>query len=110
MNNSFVTYIADDLLREYDVKARAMFGGYGLSTKGTTFGMIVDDVLYFKVDDSNKADYEKYSMKPFTYHHSKSGKDIAMSYYEVPPQVVEDEKLIGEYLQTSLGIARSKKK
>ncbi len=107
--NNFVEYVTTDLLRDYDVKAKAMFGGYGLSIGGVTFGMIVDDVLYFKVDNSNKSDYEKYDMQPFMYIH-KSGKKITMNYYEVPPTVVEDNKLLSDFLEKSLAIAKANKK
>ena len=108
MKNSFVEYVITELLAGWPAEAKAMFGGYGIKIEGVTMAMIVDDVLYFKVDESNKADYEKYDMLPFTYH-QKGGKPVAMSYYEVPPTVTEDPKLLKEFVEKSLAIAKSKK-
>lgn len=108
-NNQFVEYVTSDLLSAWDATAKAMFGGYGVKIDGLTVAMIVDDVLYFKVDDSNKSDYEKYGKGPFTYQH-KSGKAIAMSYYEAPSEVLDDPNLLKEFVDKSLDIARSKQK
>ena len=109
MKNDFVLYVTDDLLAKWGATARAMFGGYGIKIDGLTMAMIIDDVLYFKTDESNVSDYEKYDMKPFMYSR-KNGKKIAMSYWQVPPDVYEDPRLLEEFVEKSIAVARSKKK
>ena len=65
-----------------------MFGGYGLYYDGLMFGLIADDVLYFKVDDENRQDYIEAGSGPFTYE-GKS-RPVEMSYYRVPDAWMDD--------------------
>ena len=37
-----------------DVQAKAMFGGFGLFLDGLMFALIIEDRLYFKVDDESE--------------------------------------------------------
>lgn len=105
--NNFADYITNDLLADVDgITGRPMFGGYSFYKDGVIFGMIALDVLYYKVDDGNIADYKKYSSKPFTYE-AKNGKRIAMSYYEVPAEIMDSPKQL--ILWTEKAVAASKR-
>ena len=56
---SFRTFIVDQLSRIAPrVRARSMFGGVGIYSGDLFFALIADDALYFKVDDSNRGDFE----------------------------------------------------
>jgi DNA transformation protein len=89
------------------VTARAMFGGYGLYTKGVMFALIADNTLYFKVDDSNRDDFVAAGMQPFTYE----GKDkpIQMSYSQLPQPVWEEAALLSVWVEKSVAAARRAK-
>ena len=88
--NQFVEYVTEDLLSPLErVTARAMFGGFGIYKDGVIFGIIVDDELYFKVDETNRAEYEAIASKPFVYS-AKGGKKMTMSYWNIPSDVLED--------------------
>ena len=90
--NEFVEYVTADLLMELEgVSSRAMFGGYGIYVKGIIVGIIVDDELYLKVDESNKAEYQKMKSKPFVYK-AKGGKKMEMSYWKIPADILEDQE------------------
>ena len=67
--DDFKDYIVGDVLGHIEaVTAKRMFGGYSLYLDGKIFGMITSDTdLYFKVDDSNRAQYEAIGSKPFIY-------------------------------------------
>ncbi|MEI6477794.1 MAG: TfoX/Sxy family protein [bacterium] len=91
------------------LKSRSMFGGYGLYKDGIIVGMIVDGILYFKVGDTNRTDYEELGAKPFTYMHKDKG-PVAMSYWEVPGSVQADPKLVEVWLEKSFAISLAKKK
>lgn len=41
-----------------DVRPKRMFGGHGLFLDGLMFALVADDMLYFKTDDRNRADFE----------------------------------------------------
>jgi DNA transformation protein len=70
-----------------------MFGGAGLYKDGLMFGLIADDVLYFRVDGQNKPAYEHCAMQPFR----PFNKEAIMPYYEVPPQVLDDRDAMGQW-------------
>jgi DNA transformation protein len=81
----YLDYIIDQLKAFGPVTAKRMFSGAGLYHQGLFFGIIADDVLYFKVDDGNRQDYIDAGMGPF-----KPFGSYAMGYYDVPADVLED--------------------
>lgn len=81
-------YVLDLLGLFGEVTAKAMFGGHSLYKNGVIFAIIADDVLYFKVDDSNRPDYVVRGAEPFTYE--AKGKRVSMSYWQVPLEVMEE--------------------
>jgi DNA transformation protein len=80
-----------------DIYARAMFGGHGLYLDGTMFALIADEVIYFKVDASNRDDYLQMGSQAFIY--SGKGKPITMSYYELPDTVLEDISKLHSWIE-----------
>ena len=67
------------------------------------FGIVIDDILYFKVDDKNRADYVDADSEPFTYE--AKGKTIALSYWMVPAEILEDQKKFNEWAQRAYDAA-----
>ena len=76
--------------------------------EGVFFAIIVDDQLYFKVDDTNKKEYEKRGSKPFTYQAS-GRKRVSMSYWEVPAEILDDRQEVGRWAERSCEINRKLK-
>jgi DNA transformation protein len=101
----------DAVIRHFNqiapVSARSMFGGYGLYLEGTMFALIAYEKLYFKVDDRNRADFEKFAMEPFTYN--RNGKPVEMSYYRLPEDIYDDLGLLQEWLEKATEVARRSK-
>ncbi|EPG75162.1 TfoX N-terminal domain protein [Leptospira fainei serovar Hurstbridge str. BUT 6] len=89
--SSFLEYAQDRLKVCGPITVKAMFGGYGVYSGNRIFGMIVNDLLYFKVGPGNQAEYEAASMSPFTYD-GKNGKPVRMSYWQVPEEILEDDE------------------
>ena len=101
----FVEYVVHDLLAELSgIRARAMFGGWGLYKQEVIFAIIVEDQLYFKVDETNQVQYEQHGSRPYTY--TSHGKSIAMSYWEVPADIIEDCEAIARWAKESCHISR----
>ncbi|HEX9989882.1 MAG TPA: TfoX/Sxy family protein [Chloroflexia bacterium] len=88
------------------IRARSLFGEVGLYADDLIFGLIVDDAVYFKVDDANRADYEAEGISPFVA--PWSGKPTA--YYEVPDAVLEDPKRLGAWIEKAVEVAARKPK
>jgi DNA transformation protein len=106
--NDFVEYIIHDVLKLLpNVSAREMFGGYGVYQDRKFFSIIVDDVLYFRVDDSNRKDYEKHGSEQFFYQTKKG--PMPMNYWNVPEEVMEDPKKAATWAKKSLAIKKGKK-
>ena len=97
-------WVLEQLRLAGPVTGRAMFGGYGLYLGGVFFALIADDCLYFKVDEVNEPDYEAAGMRPF----SPMGDSHPMSYYEVPPDVLEDPEQMRTWADRAVDAARRK--
>jgi DNA transformation protein len=88
------------------VRDKAMFGGIGLYSEDLFFALIADDRLYFKVDDTNRPDFEAQSMEPFR-PHGPEGEPI--QYYALPQDVLEDPELLAPWVAKAMQVARRKK-
>ena len=86
VTDAFRTFVLDQLDGLEDVVPRAMFGGVGLYCRGVFFGIIANDVVYLKVDDTNRRDYERAKMPPFKPYPDRSG---TMEYFAVPIEILE---------------------
>lgn len=92
--NEFIEYLLELLQGTGEVKARAMFGGFGIyhydsvDHEGIMFALVADDVLYFKTDKENLHEFEDRGLEAFSYE--RSGKQFSMSYNEAPGEVLDD--------------------
>ena len=107
VSDEYLTYALDQLGGLGPVQARRMFGGAGVYCGRAMFGLVADDVLYLKVDDSNRADFEEAGAEPFRPFPDKSE---VMSYYEVPADVLESKDELAEWAQKALSVALRKRK
>src|SRR5579864_1794083 len=80
-----------------------MFGGAGLYCDEFFFGLIAEDVLYLRVDDSNRGDYTTRGMAPFRPYVDRP--HLSMSYFEVPADVLENSGELAQWAQRSVSVA-----
>ena len=85
----YLTYVVDQLVPFARVRPHRMFGGFGLYADETFFALVAGDTLYFKVDDSNRPDYVARQCEPFR-PRPRDPDTYSMSYFAVPPEVIED--------------------
>ena len=76
--------------------------------KRNFFALIAEGVLYFKVDETNMADYAKHSSKPFVY--DIKGKLMTMNYLELPDAIMENEEKLHAWVEKSVQVAKQAKK
>jgi len=105
VNEDFLVYVQDQLSSFGKVEVKRMFGGIGLFKDGVMFGKIGGDTFRLKVDESNKKDFEERGMKPFFSEKKKKG----MPYWEVPPEILDNQTKLAEWAKKSHQIALSKK-
>jgi len=108
VSSSFRTFIVDQLGRVVaHVRARSMFGGVGIYANQLFFALIADDTLYFKVDDSNRPDFERLGMKAFQ-PYGEGGE--VMQYYQVPIDLLEDLEALRPWAEKAIAVAARKAK
>ena len=101
-NDGFTDFVLGQLEEFGAVVPRRMFGGVGLYHDGLFFGLLDDDVLYFKVSDATRPRYVARGMSPFK---PFEGKPPMGGYYEVPESVLEDPEELAEWAREAHAVA-----
>jgi len=104
LSADFLAYVLDQLAALDNVSSRRMFGGAGLYCDELFFGLISDDTLYLRVDDSNRADYTARGAGPFRPYADRP--ELSMSYFEAPADVLEDARQLAEWARRSVAVAK----
>jgi len=107
VSEEYLTYVLEQLDGVGPVETKRMFGGAGIYSQRVMFALIADDVLYLKVDDGNRADFEEVGMGPFRPFPDKAS---VMPYFEVPADVLEDRDCLAAWAQKALAVALHKRK
>ena len=107
VSESYLAFVLEQLEGVPKVVTRRMFGGIGIYADGTFFGVIDNDTLFFKVDETLAKRYRDKGMPPFA---PIPGAKPMMGYYQVPPDVLEDGSALVTWAKDSIGISRSKPK
>jgi DNA transformation protein len=104
---TFRAFVLEQLARATaGVRGRAMFGGVGIYSGSLFFALIDDDTVYFKVDDTNRPDFEARGMGPFR----PAGPDgETMQYYALPEDLLEDPEALRPWVDRALAVAHRKK-
>lgn len=101
---SFRDFVLDQLADVSGLRARAMFGGVGLYAEDLFFGIVAADVLYFKVDGTNRREYETAGSLPFKPYADRA---MTMPYYHVPIVVLEDAITLSEWAARAVAVAKT---
>lgn len=99
---SFRTYLLEQLGQVRPVTTRPMFGGLTFFAEGRAFALVAQDTLYFKVDDSNRADFVAAGMGPFLPFGDPAK---PMQYYELPEDVLEDPDQLAVWMAKAIAVA-----
>jgi DNA transformation protein len=96
----FRAFVEDQIGRVAPVRSRRMFGGIGLYSGDRFFGIVDNDVLYFKVDDKTRPRYAIRRMRPF----SPMGTPMN-GYWQVPADVLEDADKLRAWVNEAIEVA-----
>jgi DNA transformation protein len=102
--NDFVEHVVETMREFGPVIPKQMFGGWGLYHDGLFFALIIEDTLYLKVDEDNRAQFEGAGLPSFVYV-TKDGDRIAMSYHQAPPESLEGPAAMAEWARSGYGAA-----
>jgi len=95
--NEFVDYLGEVFQQFGVVRARRMFGGYGVYLGAVMFGLVADDTLYLKADKQSANLFEEKGLARFEY--VNSGKPVKMSYYHAPEEIYDDPDIAKKWAQ-----------
>jgi len=81
--------LADLLHMIGPISVTRFFSGAGLVRDGVQFAFIIKGVLYLRVDDLSRPDFEALGAAPFSYAGASKTVKVA-SYYALPDEIVDD--------------------
>jgi DNA transformation protein and related proteins len=99
----------NDLLEELfapvgGVGLRRMFGGIGVFKEGIMFGLVANDVLYMKADETTSPGYAAEDCGPFIYDGMK-GKSVAMPYWRLPDRLLDEPDEFRDWADAAFAVA-----
>jgi DNA transformation protein len=103
VSHDYLQYVLEQLSGLGRIGSRRMFGAVGLYCDDLFFGLISRDTLYFKVDDSNRADYQARRIGQFQPYADKP--EFSMAYFVVPAEVLEDGEECVAWARRSVAVA-----
>jgi endonuclease/exonuclease/phosphatase family metal-dependent hydrolase/TfoX/Sxy family transcriptional regulator of competence genes len=99
VSESYLAFVVEQLGDVKAVVTKRMFGGIGIYSDGVFFAVIDNDTLFFKVDEALAVRYRDRGMPPFA---PVPGAKPMTSYYQVPPDVLEDASTLSQWARDSL--------
>ena len=104
-SGGFADVLREELAPLGRVTLRRMFGKTGVFCDGLMLAMVRDDVLYFRVDDDNRATFkEAEAFPPLNYE--KGGGSIDLAFWRVPERLFDAPDEFLAWARAALGAAR----
>ena len=101
----FLTFLEEQLAGLGPITIRRMFSGAGIFAGGVMFALVADDTLYFKADETTRAEFEAEGMHAFTYA-TKGGRNTLVTYWRAPERLFDDPDEMLIWARKALTIAR----
>jgi DNA transformation protein len=101
--SSFVEHLHSVFADFGTITTRRMFGGYGVYHDGLMFALVVDDVLYLKVDERNQHRFDAESLEPFEF--TQRGRVVQTSYRRASDALFDDSEVAAEWAREAFEAA-----
>lgn len=108
VSGAFKDFVRDLLTGFGPIAIRNMFGGAGVYAEGVMFAILADDTLYLKTNAVSALAFAGEGMGPFKYH-PRGKAPVALSYWEVPPRLLEDPEEFAAWARQAHRIALESK-
>ncbi len=89
------------------LRARRMFGGWGIDVDGVMFAVVIGGELGLKVDETSRAGFEAAGSRPCVYR--MRGEDLPMSYWHAPDAALDSAEAMTPWARLALDAATRKK-
>jgi TfoX/Sxy family transcriptional regulator of competence genes len=94
-SDEFTRFVLDQLASVPALSSAPFFGGIGLRSGASFFGMIMDGALYFSTSSATRVEYERRGSRCFSY--AKQGKMQETKLFEVPAEVLDDADMLHDW-------------
>ncbi len=102
-HSDFIEFLNETFEEFGLINARKMFGGYGIYHNGVMFGLVENNVLYLKADETTQKHFESEGLSQFQYE--RAGKKVKMSYYRSPEEIYDDREKASVWARRSYRVA-----
>ena len=107
--SDYIDFIIELFSEHGHITYRRMFGGFGLYYNSVIFAIIMENEVYFRVDESNINQYISYNSKPFEY--MKKDKLVkVLSYWLLPEDILSSPEELSSWIRQSYQISLKSKK
>ena len=108
VSSEYKAFVAEIFEPLGPVDIKHMFGGAGVYYRDVMFGLIFNETIYLKADAINQemfeeADAVRFRFKPQS--GKNAGKEIAMSFWELPEELLDDPDALVNWLHASVDAA-----
>lgn len=86
------------------VAVRRLFNFDGLFCDDTMFGVVLNERVFLKTDETSRRDFVAEGSGPFAYR-ARDGQEITTSYYEFPARLLDDPDEALTWARRALDIA-----
>jgi DNA transformation protein len=93
--------IADRLTGLGIVSVSRFFSGAAIAIDGVQFAFIIEGTLYFRTDETTRADFEALGAAPFVYERHARRRVKVSSYFEAPDAIVDDAEALRQWAARS---------
>lgn len=103
-SSEYTQYILEFLEPIGPIRTGRFFGGIGISCHAVQFAMIMENRLYFAVNDDSRKQYERAGMPSFSYL-TKRGRVQVCRYFELPEEVLTDREQLRRWAHEAMRVA-----
>jgi DNA transformation protein len=104
LDPGFVDHVLKRLAPFGPFRTNRCFGGLGISLGSVRVALVMGTRLYVAVDDTTRPAYERAGMSPLSYL-AKQGRVELPRYYELPADVLADERQLRIWMNDAIGVA-----
>jgi DNA transformation protein and related proteins len=104
-SDGFAEFLRDQLVPLGRITMRPMFGKTGVFCDGVMFAMVTENVVYFRVDDQNRAALEEAEAFP-PLEYEKKGETIELSFWRAPERLFDEPDELVAWARAALAAAR----
>ena len=101
--NEFITYLLEQLAPLGEVRARGMFGGFGIYLGERMFALVSGDTFFIKADEVNRVEFESRGLQPF--QPEMRGKKSVLPYWQPPAEAMDDGEMLCEWARKGVEAA-----